>query len=399
MSEPGRVLPYGRQSVTADDIEAVADVLRSDWITQGPAVPAFEAELAARCAVPHAVAVSSATAALHLACLALDVGPGDVVWTTPNTFVASANCARYCGADVDFVDIDPHTWNLCATALAAKLDAARRSGARLPKVVIPVHYAGLPPDLEAIGELAAEYGFRVIEDAAHAVGATYAGEPVGSCRHSDITVFSFHPVKIITTGEGGMALTRDAGLAARMARLRTHGIVADGSRVTAHPLSPRRFEQVELGWNYRMTDIQAALGLSQARRLDAFVARRRELSDRYEDALAGLPFRLQRTAGPGVSARHLFVIRVPATARAGLLDHLCRRDIAPGVHYIPVHLHPYYQRLGFTRGDFPEAELHYDEAISLPMYPAMTDDDLAAVLDALGEWAVSARPAEPGDRS
>jgi len=284
------MIPYGRQIISEDDIRAVEAVLRSDHLTQGPVLPRFEAAVAARVGARHAVAVNSATSALHIACAALDLGPGDILWTSPVTFVASANCGRYCGAEVDFVDIDAETFNICADALEARLDAAARAG-RLPKVIVAVHMCGQSPDMARIADLARAHGVRIIEDASHSIGADYLGAPVGNCAHSDITVFSFHPVKIITTAEGGMALTGDAGLAARMERLRSHGITRDADLMTHAPDGPWYYQQLELGWNYRMTEIHAALGLSQMDRLDAFIARRRALAEAYDAALAGLPLR------------------------------------------------------------------------------------------------------------
>ncbi|MGE5514865.1 MAG: UDP-4-amino-4,6-dideoxy-N-acetyl-beta-L-altrosamine transaminase [Bacteroidota bacterium] len=374
------MIPYGRQSLDQGDLDAVLDVLRSDWLTQGPAVPRFEAALATHCGAAHAVAVNSATAALHIACLALGVGPGDRVWTSPNTFVASANCARYCGAEVDFVDIDPDTGNMSVVALADKLGQAKLSG-HLPKVVIPVHFAGHACDMAAIAELARTYGFAVIEDASHAVGARQDGLPVGNCRWSDITVFSFHPVKIVTTGEGGAALTNSPHLANRLARLRSHGITRDPAEMENASAAPWYYEQIELGFNYRLTDIQAALGASQMGRLEAFVARRRAIAAAYGRALAGTELALP-VERPGVqSSWHLYVVRTPR--RDELFARLRQSDIGVQVHYIPVHCQPYYRRLGFGPGQFPNAEAHGAQALSLPMFPALTDDHVARVVDAV----------------
>lgn len=380
------MIPYGRQSIDESDIEAVVAVLRSDWVTQGPSIAAFEQGIAQHCSAAHAVAVCNATAALHLACLALNVGAGDIVWTTPNTFVASANCARYCGADVDFVDIDPRTLNMSAAALADKLAQAAQSG-RLPKVIIPVHFSGQACDMAEIAELAQRYGCRVIEDASHAVGAEYRGEPVGSGRYSDITVFSFHPVKIITTGEGGMALTKDAQLAARLARLRNHGITREAAEMENASQGPWYYEQLELGFNARMTDLQAALGLSQLKRLSAFVARRRQLAERYTQLLseAALPVVCQTTAADRRSAWHLYPIRVAAEKRRPIFEALRAAGIGVQTHYIPVHLQPYYRRLGFAPGDFPEAERYYREAISLPLFPTLSDAEQNLIVATLRE--------------
>lgn len=377
-----RSIPYGRQDIDAQDIAAVVRVLRSDWLTQGPEVPRFETAMAARCEAAGGVAVNSATSALHLACLALGVGPGDTGWTVPNTFVASANCLRYCGAGVDFVDIDPHTLNLSVPALADKLCGAKASG-RLPKVVIPVHFAGRSCDMAAIGDLAREYGFRVIEDASHAVGALSAGHPVGACRHSDLTVFSFHPVKIMTTGEGGMLTARDPALLRRLARLRSHGITRDGAEMAGQSEGPWYYQQVELGYNYRMTDLQAALGRSQLARLDGFLARRRELARRYDRLLAVLP--LARPPLDEESSWHLYAVRLrDAARRRPVFEALRAAGIGVNVHYIPVHLQPDYRRLGFGPGDYPVAEAYYAGALSLPLHARLTDTEQDYIVAALG---------------
>jgi UDP-4-amino-4,6-dideoxy-N-acetyl-beta-L-altrosamine transaminase len=389
------MIPYGRQDISSEDIDAVTAVLRSDWLTQGEAGPQFERALASYCGAQNAIAVSNATAALHIACIALDLGPGDTLWTTPNTFVASANCARYCGADVDFVDIDPRTYNMSVSALADKLETARAQG-RLPKVLVPVHFAGQSCEMVAIRALADRYGFRIIEDASHAVGGEYRGRKVGACDLGDIAIFSFHPVKIITTGEGGMALTNDAKLAERLASLRTHGIVrpaqrpaaaADDDRVNEERDGPWMYDQIELGLNYRMTDIQAALGASQLSRLDAFVARRRELAARYDRLLARLPVTCPWQHPDTRSAWHLYVIRLHRNeiklSRRQVFDALRAAGIGVNVHYIPVHTQPYYRNLGFSPGMFPEAESYYEDAITLPLFSKMTDDEQATVVSAL----------------
>ncbi|HJW27027.1 MAG TPA: UDP-4-amino-4,6-dideoxy-N-acetyl-beta-L-altrosamine transaminase [Rhodocyclaceae bacterium] len=375
-------IPYGCQDIGEADVAAVLAVLQSDWLTQGPAVPAFEAAVAGRCGVPYGVAACNATAALHIACLALGVGPGDLVWTSPNTFVASANCARYCGADVDFVDIDPATLNLDVRLLEAKLEAAAGHG-RLPKVVIPVHFAGQPCDMARLAALGETYGFRIIEDASHAIGATYQGEPVGNCRYSDITVFSFHPVKIVTTAEGGMAMTRDAALAQTLAELRSHGITREASRLREPSHGPWYYEQIALGFNYRLTDLQAALGTSQLARLDQFLARRHELVARYDRLLADLPVTRPHLAPGRTSAWHLYCIRVDAARRAAVFDALRTAGIGANVHYIPVHTQPDYRRLGFAWGDFPVAEQYYREAITLPLHPRLTDEQQDRVVRVL----------------
>jgi UDP-4-amino-4,6-dideoxy-N-acetyl-beta-L-altrosamine transaminase len=377
------MIPYGRQEITAADIAAVKAVLGSDFLTQGPAVPRFERAIADYCGAAHGVAVNSATSALHIACLALDLGPGDWLWTSPNTFVASANCGRYCGAKVDFVDIDPDSYNLSPTALAAKLEQAAVSG-RLPKIVVPVHFAGQPCDMEAIATLGQRYGFRIIEDASHAIGGRYRGEAIGNCRYSDITVFSFHPVKIITTGEGGLATTQAPALAERMARLRSHGITRDPAGMQGKPEGPWYYQQIELGFNYRLTDIQAALGQSQLQRVDDYVARRQRLAARYDRGLAELPLRLPYRDPGHQSALHLYPIQVLKDRRQ-IFEALRLADIGVNVHYIPVHTQPDYSQFGFQRGDFPQAEAYYDHAISLPLFPTMTEaeqDRVMAVLTA-----------------
>lgn len=376
------MIPYGRQNINEDDIVAVIEVLRSEWLTQGPGIVAFEQAMADHCRAAHAVAVCNATSALHIACMSLGVGPRDVVWTSPNTFVASANCARYCGADVDFVDIDPATLNMSVAALADKLQAAERTG-RLPKVVIPVHFAGRSCDMQAISVLGKKYGFRIIEDASHAVGASHQGVPVGACQYSDIAVFSFHPVKIITTGEGGMAMTNDPTLAKSLARLRTHGIAQNSDEFVSAPQGLWEYQQIELGHNYRMTNLQAALGHSQLGRLSQFVDRRRALVRRYHELLASLPIKLPLPSEE--SAWHLYPIRVAAERRLDVFAKLRAADIWVQVHYIPVHTQPYYRSLGFEWGDFPEAERYYAEAFSLPLYYDLTEAQQDMVVTLLGE--------------
>lgn len=380
------MIPYGRQEITPDDLQAVKSVLESDCLTQGPAVPAFEKKVSDYCGASHAVAVNSATSALHIACMSLGLVPGDLVWTSPVTFVASANCALYCGATVDFVDIDPETAILSAVRLEEKLKSARESG-KLPKIVIPVHLCGQPCDMERIHELSREYGFYVIEDASHAIGARYRGEPVGNCKFSDITVFSFHPVKIITTGEGGMALTNDPKLAERMTLLRSHGINRDPELMTHEPDGPWYYQQIDLGFNYRMTDIQAALGSSQMDRLDTYVSRRHELASRYDQLLSDLPIKRLLQRPEAYSAYHLYVIRlrlekIKRTHRE-IFEAMRSQGIGVNLHYIPVHTQPYYKRMGFAQGDFPESEAYYREAISLPLYAMLTEQEQDAVLAAL----------------
>jgi UDP-4-amino-4,6-dideoxy-N-acetyl-beta-L-altrosamine transaminase len=386
------MIPYARQSVDDEDVQAVTAALLSDFLTQGPAVPRFEAAIASLVGARHAVAANSATSALHIACLALGLGPGDALWTSPITFVASANCGLYCGADVDFVDIDPRTFNLCADALARKLHGASAAG-KLPKVIVVVHMCGQPADTAAIGALARQYGVRVIEDASHAIGATLNGTPIGACADSDICIFSFHPVKIITTAEGGMAVTNDPSLARRMERLRSHGITRDPAEMTHPPDGPWYYQQIELGLNYRLTEMQAALGLSQLGRLDAFLARRSALAARYDALLQGLPLRPQAPLAGAVSAFHLYVVRLmPDPAAPGhraVFEALRAAGIGVNLHYIPVHLQPFWRARGFAEGDFPAAEDYYRHAISLPMVPGLGEADqdrvVAALRQALGQ--------------
>lgn len=375
-------IPYGRQAISDADIAAVEAVLRSDYLTQGPVVPRFEGAVAALAGASHGVAVNSATSALHIACMALDLGPGDILWTVPTTFVASANCGLYCGASVDFVDIDPVTWLMCPRALAEKLAAAKAAG-RLPKVLVPVHLQGEPCDMAAIGALAREYGVRVIEDASHAIGAKHAGHKVGACTHSDICVFSFHPVKIVTTAEGGLATTNDPALARRMELARSHGITREPSEMTQEPDGAWYYQQIALGYNYRMTEMQAALGLSQLDRLEAFIHRRQALAARYDALLKGLPVTLPDRAPENRSALHLYVVRVPADHHRAAFDAMRAAGIGVNLHYIPVHLQPFYRAMGFGPGDFPHAEAYYREAISLPLYPGLSDEDQDRVVATL----------------
>jgi UDP-4-amino-4,6-dideoxy-N-acetyl-beta-L-altrosamine transaminase len=370
------MIPYGRQDITQADIDAVIGVLKSDYLTQGPTVAKFEQCVVSFTGAKHAVAVSNATAGLHIACLALELGPGDWLWTTPNTFVASANCALYCGAQVDFVDIDPQTYNLCPHQLEVKLIKAQKTN-RLPKVVVPVHFAGQPCDMSSIRALGQKYGFKIIEDASHAIGGLYKGEPVGNGRYSDITVFSFHPVKIITTGEGGMVLTNNDELASRLGLLRSHGITRDPTAMTEPMHGPWHYQQVALGFNYRMTDIQAALGVSQMKRLEGYVIRRHQIAQRYNELLADLPLTLPWQDPNSISAYHLYVIRLQldriTLSHREVFEALRAREIMVNLHYIPVHTQPHYRDIGFNYGDFPCSERYYSESISIPIYPAMTD--------------------------
>lgn len=377
------MIPYGRQDITDGDLQAVAEVLRSDFLTQGPLVSRFEEAVAAKVGAKHGVAVNSATSALHIACAALDLGPGDILWTSPITFVASANAGLYCGAAVDFVDIDPRTFNMCPQALAEKLAASARSG-KLPKVVVPVHMCGQPCDMAAIKALSEHYGFRIVEDASHAVGGRYRNEPVGNCRFSDITVFSFHPVKIITTAEGGMAMTNDPELARRMGLLRSHGITRDPSHMTHAPDGPWYYQQIELGWNYRLTDLQAALGVSQLERLEDYVSSRHRHARAYDAALAGLELKTPWQIPESHSAYHLYPVQLDDAAKhRRVFEDLRRSGIGVNLHYIPVHLQPWYRAMGFKPGDFPVAEDYYSRTISIPMFATMTDDQRDQVVDAL----------------
>jgi UDP-4-amino-4,6-dideoxy-N-acetyl-beta-L-altrosamine transaminase len=388
MEREGRLIPYGRQSISEADIEAVVEVLKSDFLTQGPVVPAFEEAVASQCGADYGVAMNSATSALHLACLALGVGPGDSVWTSPLTFVASANAALYCGAGVDFVDVDERTYNMSPRRLEEKLDRAAEAGT-LPKVIIPVHLAGQSCDMAAIHAAASRHGVRIIEDASHAIGGSYRSEPVGSCAFSDIAVFSFHPVKIVTTGEGGMAMTNDYQLAELMGMDRTHGITRDPGRLQHDDVGPWYYEQQRLGFNYRMTDICAALGLSQLTRIEEFVARRREIAAAYDSAFEDLPVRTPWQHPDTASAWHLYVVRIdrPRIARShrAIFEKLREAGVGVNLHYIPVYRQPYYRELGFGQGYCPNAEAYYAEAISLPIYPSMTHEEQDFVIATMKE--------------
>jgi len=377
------MIPYGRQSIDETDIAAVAEVLRSSHLTQGQMVPRFEQAMARRVGAAHGVAVNSATSALHIACLALELGPGDLLWTVPNTFVASANAGRYCGANVDFVDIDERSYNMDPEKLEAKLNVAAKCG-RLPKVVIPVHFAGQACAMRRIHALSQKFGFRIVEDASHAVGADYEGRPIGDGRYADITIFSFHPVKIITTGEGGMALTQDAELAERMRRLRSHGVTRDPDLMEDMAQEPWSYAQIELGFNYRMTDIQAALGLSQLSRLDKMLERRRGLAARYDRLLADIPVTRPWQDPLTTSSWHLYVIGLPTDLdRRAVFEAMHAQGVGVQVHYIPVHTQPYYQALGFRGGDYPSSERYYARSFSLPVFPDLTREEQDHVVDAL----------------
>lgn len=374
------MIPYGRQSISEEDIRAVLEALRADFITQGPAVARFERAVADYCGAAFAVAVNSGTSALHIAGQAFGLGPGDWLWTSPNSFVASANCGRYCGANVDFVDIDPRTYNMSVEALSRKLEAAARSS-RLPKVLVPVHFAGQSCEMREIWELARQYGCYVLEDASHALGAEYLGAKVGSCAHSHAAVFSFHPVKHITTGEGGMVMTKDPALAETLVQLRSHGITRERRLLRDQDQGEWYYEQQRLGYNFRLTDLQAALGSSQLRRLDAFVSRRRALVERYNRALTALPLELPQRSPSGNPSWHLYVVQVEN--RTKVFNALRKSDIGVNVHYIPVHRQPYYEALGFRRGDFPNAERYYERAITLPLHAELSDAQQDTVVAAL----------------
>jgi len=380
------MIPYGRQDINQQDIDAVIHVLKSDFLTQGPAVPQFEQAVASYCKAKHGIAVNSATSALHIACLALGLGKGDVLWTSPITFVASANCGLYCDADVDFVDIEPDTYNMSVSKLEDKLNKAKEDN-KLPKIVIPVHFAGQSCDMKRIYELSRTYGFNIIEDASHAIGGKYLGKPVGNCKFSDITVFSFHPVKIITTAEGGLTTTNSAELAYKMELFRSHGVTRSPELMTSKSEGGWYYEQITLGFNYRMTELQAALGISQLHRLDEFVTQRHVLAKRYNELLTDLPITIPWQHPDSYSGLHLYVIRlhldkIELTHR-DVFESLREQGIGVNLHYIPVHTQPYYQNLGFKLGDFPEAECYYSEAISLPMYPTMSEAQQDLVIAAL----------------
>jgi UDP-4-amino-4,6-dideoxy-N-acetyl-beta-L-altrosamine transaminase len=382
------MIRYGQQDINQSDIDAVIDVLKSINLTQGPNIPAFEQSVLLHTGAKQAFAVNSATSALHIACLSLGLGQDDYLWTSPNSFVASANCALYCGAQVDFVDTDPRTYNLCPVKLEAKLISAEKAG-KLPKIVVPVHLTGQPCDMAAIHALGQKYGFKIIEDASHAIGGQYKGEPIGNGRYSDITVFSFHPVKIITTAEGGMALTNSAELATRLGLLRSHGITRDPTLMTEPMHGPWYYQQVALGYNYRMTDMQAALGVSQMTRLIDYVKRRHVIAQRYNELLVDLPLTLPWQHPDSYSAYHLYVVRLQldkiSTTHRQVFEALRAKNIMVNLHYIPVHTQPYYQQMGFKQGDFPDAEQYYREAISIPMHVNLTDEELQFVASSLRE--------------
>ncbi len=380
------MIPYGRQNIDQSDIDAVVDVLKSDFLTQGPVIPQFEKSVSEYVGVKYSYAVNSATSGLHMACMALGLNEGDYVWTSPISFVASANCARYCGANVDFVDIDPVTYNLSIARLNEKLVEAEKVG-KLPKILIPVHLAGQSCDMESIWSLSQKYGFKIIEDASHAIGASYNNKKVGSCEYSHITVFSFHPVKIITTGEGGMVCTNDPEYASKLYRLRSHGITRIPDEMTQPPDGPWYYQQLELGYNYRMTDIQAALGLSQMKRLDEFVKKRHHIYSKYLELLANIDLITPKLESNSYSSLHLFIIRINknimGSNRNGIFERFRANGVLVNIHYIPIYSQPYYKKIGYKASDFPEAEKYYREAISLPIYPGLTDDQLTFIRDSI----------------
>ena len=381
-------IPYGKQNINQADIDSVVSVLQSDFLTQGPQVPLFEKSVTELVGAKHALAVNSATSALHIACLALDLGEGDILWTSPITFVASANCALYCGAEVDFVDIDPRTYNMSVDALRLKLEAAKLVN-KLPKIVVPVHLCGQSCDMQAIHMLAQEYDFKIIEDASHAIGGKYQDHYIGSCQYSDVTVFSFHPVKIITTAEGGMVVTNNAGLAQKMDLYRSHGVTRNPQLMMKETEGPWYYQQVDLGFNYRMTELQAALGVSQLYRLHEFVSKRHQIAQRYNEILHNLPVVLPYQLPQTYSGLHLYVIRIQLDrikkSRKEIFESLRAKNIGVNVHYIPVHTQPYYQAMGFEIGNFPQAEAYYEAAISLPMYPDLSEDQLNYIYQSLKE--------------
>jgi len=381
------MIPYGKQEINQQDIDAVVSVLESDFLTQGPQVPLFEQSIKLAVEAEYALAVNSATSALHIACLALGVGKGDVVWTTPITFVASSNCALYCGAEIDFVDIDRNTYNLSAKKLEQKLVHAKENDLPLPKVVIPVHLCGQPCEMEKIHSLGKKYGFSIIEDASHAIGGKYKNSPIGNCEYSDITIFSFHPVKIVTTAEGGVATTNSRKLAEKMDLLRSHGITRDSQLMSEASHGGWYYQQIELGFNYRMTEMQAALGVSQMIRLHDFVAKRNELAARYDKLLSDLPIITPKQIEDSYSGRHLYVIRLEldkiSFSHKQVFEKLREQGIGVNLHYIPVHTQPYYQNLGFKVGQFSEAESYYNQAISIPLFHVMTDEQQLEVVTVL----------------
>lgn len=385
MKKVNKIIPYGRQSISESDINSVVDVLRSEYLTQGTVVPAFEQSMARYCHASYGVAVNSATSALHIACLALDLGPGDYLWTSAITFVASANCGLYCGAKVDFVDIDPRTYNMCPIELENKLIEAKQFG-HLPKIVIPVHMCGQPCDMEAIHLLSIQYGFKIIEDASHAIGAEYKNELVGNCRYSNITVFSFHPVKIITTAEGGMAVTNDNTLAIKMSRLRSHGITNDPNEMQARPLDEIwNYQQIALGFNYRMTELQAALGMSQLKKLDDFLIIRRTIAKYYDEIFNSMPLKIPFQHTDALSSFHLYPLQIDLSKsiknQGYVYEYLNQAGIRANLHYIPVYRQPYFEQMGFKQGYCPNAEIYFKSSFSIPLYVDLTVEQQRRVVE------------------
>ncbi len=379
-------IPYGKQKISNDDIENIIEVLKSEWLTQGPKIDLFEKKISNKTNSNFSVSVNSATSALHLSCLSLGVSSNDLVWTSPNTFVASANCALYCGAEIDFVDIDSRTWCMSEVELEKKLQKHKQQKLKMPKVVIPVHLSGQSCNMEVIHKLSKKFGFSIIEDASHAVGSIYKNKPVGNCFFSDITVFSFHPVKIITTGEGGAALTNNKEIYTKLKRLRSHGITKDLNEMVNNRNGEWYYEQIELGFNYRMSDLHAALGISQLNQLDYFVKKRNQVSDIYKKTLNFTKIKEQFVPEDVISSRHLYPIRVSKSERNKLFNLLRNNNFGVNLHYLPVHLHPYYRKIGFKEGDFPEAELYSKEAISLPIYPDLNKEDQMRIVDQINKF-------------
>jgi len=376
------MIPYGKQEITEEDIAAVVDVLKSDFITQGPQISLFEDSVTEYTNAKYGVATNSATSALHIACLALNLGEGDYLWTSPITFVASANCGLYCGAKIDFVDIDPKTYNLSPYALEEKLIRAEKEN-KLPKIVIPVHFAGQSCDMDRIYQLSQRYGFKIIEDASHAIGGKYKEQPIGNCKYSDITVFSFHPVKIITTGEGGMAVTNSSMLAEKMKLLRSHGVTRNQDLMTNESEGVWYYQQIDLGYNYRMTDIQAALGTSQMQRLDNYIKQRQAIANEYNEKLLGYPIIRQLECDDTYSAYHLYVVGVKAQKHRKIFHQLRDSGIGVNLHYIPVYRQPYYDKFDYKRDEYPNSEMFYSKAISLPIHPALTSSEQGKVISIL----------------
>lgn len=377
------MISYGRQTLSDDDLEAVINNLRTDLITQGPVIKDFENAISEYTQARYVTSTSHGTSALHLACLALGLQAADTVWTSPISFVASANCALYCGATIDFVDINASTLNIDIDLLEDKLKTSKTP----PKILIVVHMAGLPCEMQSIHELSRKYGFYIIEDAAHALGAQYLQKPVGSCEFSDLTIFSFHPVKSITTGEGGAVTTNRKALDLSLKKLRNHGLERDFSDSDEHRDEPWYYEQSCLGFNYRLTDFQAALGVSQLKKLDTFIEKRQSIFNYYQQHLNNLP--LQLPVDDSASAFHLYIIQLKensAIRRKALYHYLVKNGIKTNVHYIPIHLQPFYQKLGFRQGDFPVAERYYQRALTLPLFPELSINNCQQICQLIDQF-------------